>query len=114
MRRKSKKSKRGGKREGAGRPKTIRASSTLGAIDIKSLLAAPPPDEIETVAQQRAHKALASMVKLLSYGTVEVGEDYGRDRGVGSGLWQACRRDRRRCDAAVHGSAVIADGFKRD
>jgi hypothetical protein len=68
----SKKSKHGGARPGAGRKKIVRGSSnTLGAIDLKSLLAAPPPDEIETVAQQRAHKALASMVKLLSYGTVE-------------------------------------------
>jgi hypothetical protein len=70
--RKSNKSKRGGERAGAGRPKIVRGSSnTLSAIDLKSLLAAPPPDEIETVAQRHAHKALASMVKLLMFGTVE-------------------------------------------
>jgi hypothetical protein len=65
-------SKRGGKRPGAGRPKTLRtASNTLSAIDLKSLLTAPAPDEIETVAQRHAHKALASMVKLLMFGSVE-------------------------------------------
>jgi hypothetical protein len=72
MRPKSGKSKRGGKRPGAGRPRTIRsASNTLGAIDIEALLSASTPDEIETVAQRHAHKALASMVKLLMFGSVE-------------------------------------------
>jgi hypothetical protein len=72
MRPKSKKSNRGGKRKGAGRKKTLRsASNTLSAIDLKSLLTAPAPDEIETVARRHAHKALASMVKLLMFGTVE-------------------------------------------
>ena len=48
-----------GSRPGAGRRKKVRGSSnTLSAIDSKSLLASPPPDEIETVAQRRAHKHL--------------------------------------------------------
>ena len=46
-------------------------SSVLANIDIASLLAAEPPTEIETVALTRAHTALASLVKLLIFGSTE-------------------------------------------
>lgn len=65
------KSGRGGKRPGAGRPKKIATDSRLGTLDIKSLLATEPPTEIEPAAQKRAHGALASLVKLLMFGSTE-------------------------------------------
>jgi hypothetical protein len=65
------KSSRGGARPGAGRPKKFPTTGTLAAIDIESLLAAEPPAEIEHVAQKHAHTALASLVKLLMYGSTD-------------------------------------------
>ncbi len=64
------KSKRGGARPGAGRKKLAHASPTaLSELDIKALLAEPPPAEIETVAQKHAWAALKSLIAVLIHGT---------------------------------------------
>lgn len=66
------KSKRGGKRPGAGRkPKGHKASSALPALDLEAALAAPAPDDIESSAQAYSRGAIASLVKQLCHGKSE-------------------------------------------
>jgi hypothetical protein len=66
------KSKRGGKREGAGRKKVgAKAPSALPDLDLKAALGAPVPDEIESLAQGKAKSAIAALVKLMMYGKSE-------------------------------------------
>jgi hypothetical protein len=66
------KSKRGGKREGAGRPKTAkRAPSALPEIDVAAALAAGAPDQIESLAQGKARAAVAVLVKLMLFAKSE-------------------------------------------
>lgn len=66
------KSKRGGARPGAGRkPKGHQASSALSEIDLQAALAASVPDDIETLAQTKARGAIASLVKLMTFGRSE-------------------------------------------
>ncbi|EJN11835.1 hypothetical protein PMI42_04850 [Bradyrhizobium sp. YR681] len=66
------KSKRGGKRPGAGRkPKGHKATSALPALDLEAALAAPAPDDIESTAQAYSRGAIASLVKQLCHGKSE-------------------------------------------
>jgi hypothetical protein len=65
-------SRRGGKRPGAGRKRKGHvAPTTVMALDLTSALAAPAPDEIETVAQRHAKTAIAALFKQLCYGQSE-------------------------------------------
>lgn len=82
------KSKRGGKRPGAGRkPKGQRSSSALPEIDQEAALAAPVPDDIESTAQAYARGAIASLVKQLCHGKSETSKVNAAnailDRGYG-------------------------------
>lgn len=66
------KSKRGGKREGAGRKKAAkRVPSALPELDVAAALATPIPDEIESVAQGKAKAAIGVLVKLMQFGKSE-------------------------------------------
>jgi len=82
------KSRRGGSRPGAGRkPKGHKASSALPEIDLAAALAAPAPDDIESLAQGHARDAIASLVKQLSFGKSETAKVNAAnailDRGYG-------------------------------
>src|SRR4051794_38361109 len=82
------KSKRGGKRPGAGRKaKGHKSSSALPSIDLEAALAAPAPDDIESTAQAYARGAIASLVKQLSFGKSETAKVNAAnailDRGYG-------------------------------
>lgn len=82
------KSRRGGRRPGAGRkPKGHAKPSALSEINKVSALASPPPDEIDGVAQQHATLAIESLVKLLFYGASEAAKITAAkeilDRGYG-------------------------------
>lgn len=66
------KSRRGGKRLGAGRKKKGHvAPSALAGIDLKAALDLPPPTEIESAAQRHARAALDALVKQLISGASE-------------------------------------------
>jgi hypothetical protein len=66
------KSRRGGRRPGAGRKrKGQQAASAIAGLDLKSALESAPPQEIETVAQRHAHAALEALVKQLIHGASE-------------------------------------------
>jgi len=82
------KSKRGGKRPGAGRkPKGYVKPSAISALNRVSALASEPPVEIDGVAQQHARGAIESLVKLLFYGVSEAAKIAAAkeilDRGYG-------------------------------
>jgi hypothetical protein len=60
------KSRRGGARPGAGRnPKN---AGPIPDADLRAALAAPPPDDIEEVADQHAGMALGALVKIPIHG----------------------------------------------
>lgn len=66
------KPRRGGKRPGAGRKKKgHQPRSALAEIDVRSALAAPAPEEIETRAQRRAREVIGALVKKLIHGLSE-------------------------------------------
>lgn len=66
------KSRRGGKRPGAGRKKNGYVKpSALSELNKISALASEPPQEIDGVAQKHARHAIESLVKLLFYGASE-------------------------------------------
>ena len=66
------KSRRGGKRPGAGRKKKgAVASSSVAGLDLAAALAAPVPDEIDGIAQVHARTAIAALVKQLTFGASE-------------------------------------------
>ena len=82
------KSRRGGRRIGAGRkPKGHVKSSGLSDLNRISALASEPPDEIDGVAQRHARDAIEALVKLLFYGTSEAAKITAAkellDRGYG-------------------------------
>lgn len=82
------KSKRGGRRPGAGRKaKGHKSSSALPEIDLEAALAAPAPDDIESTAQAYARGAIASLVKQLCHGKSETSKVNAAnailDRGYG-------------------------------
>ncbi len=82
------KSKRGGKRPGAGRkPKGHKATSALPALDLEAALAAPAPDDIESTAQAYSRGAISSLVKQLCHGKSETAKVNAAnailDRGYG-------------------------------
>ncbi|RBP03820.1 hypothetical protein DFR50_14268 [Roseiarcus fermentans] len=82
------KSRRGGARPGAGRkPKGYVKPSALSALGLTAALAAPPPDEIDSVAQAHARDVLASLVNVLVHGKSEVAKIAAAkeilDRGYG-------------------------------
>ncbi|MEI9804080.1 MAG: hypothetical protein WDN48_05950 [Pseudolabrys sp.] len=82
------KSKRGGKRPGAGRKsKGHKASSALPDIDLAAALAAAAPDDIESAAQVHARDAITSLVKQLCHGKSETAKVNAAnailDRGYG-------------------------------
>lgn len=82
------KSKRGGKRPGAGRkPKGHKATSALPTLDLEAALAAPAPDDIESTAQAYSRGAIASLVKQLCHGKSETSKVNAAnailDRGYG-------------------------------
>lgn len=63
---------RGGKRPGAGRkPKDQKPPSALPDIDIAAVLAAPAPDDIESVASGKAKTAILSLVRVIQFGKSE-------------------------------------------
>lgn len=67
-----KKSGRGGARPGAGRKKKVRGGgSQLGELDLKAAMDAPPPDEIDGVAQQHVPIAIGALAKILTHGSSE-------------------------------------------
>jgi len=66
------KSRRGGKRPGAGRKKKgAVAPSSVAGLDLAAVLAAPVPDEIDGIAQTHARTAIAALVKQLTFGASE-------------------------------------------
>lgn len=66
------KSGRGGKRANAGRkPKPKGGPSALPEIEVEAALAAPVPDEIESVASVRAKGAIAALVRVIQFGKNE-------------------------------------------
>lgn len=66
------KSRRGGKRPGAGRKKKgDKAASLLGGLDLKAALEAPPPEDVESAAQEHARLAITSLAKELLHGESE-------------------------------------------
>jgi hypothetical protein len=82
------KSKRGGKRPGAGRkPKGYVKPSAISDLNRVAALASEPPPEIDGVAQQHAKDAIESLVKLLFYGSSEAAKISAAkeilDRGYG-------------------------------
>lgn len=82
------KSRRGGKRPGAGRKKKGHVAATaLAALDLASALATPPPDEIDGVAQRHARTAIEALVKQLIHGASEAAKVSAAneilDRGYG-------------------------------
>lgn len=82
------KSRRGGKRPGAGRPKKGQTKpSALSDLNRVSALATEPPGEIDGVAQRHAKTAVESLVKLLFYGSSEAAKIMAAkellDRGYG-------------------------------
>jgi hypothetical protein len=82
------KSRRGGKRIGAGRkPKGFVKPSTLGPLNRVSALAKEPPAEIDGVAQKHARDVIESLVKLLCDGSSEAAKITAAkellDRGYG-------------------------------
>lgn len=65
-------SRRGGARPGAGRKKKVLSAPTaLSELELTALLAEPPPDEIDAVAQQHACLAIETLARLLIYGGSE-------------------------------------------
>ncbi|TAN01537.1 MAG: hypothetical protein EPN45_12635 [Rhizobiaceae bacterium] len=82
------KSRRGGRRAGAGRkPKGYVKPSALSDLNKVSALATPPPEEIDGVAQRHARLAIEALVKLLFYGSSEAAKITAAkeilDRGYG-------------------------------
>ncbi|WP_018265539.1 hypothetical protein [Methylosinus sp. LW4] len=82
------KSKRGGKRPGAGRkPKGFVKPSAISELNRVAALATAPPDEIDGVAQRHAHGAIEALVRLLFYGSSEAAKIAAAkeilDRGYG-------------------------------
>lgn len=68
----ARKSLRGGARPGAGRKKKGQVRSlSLNPLDVRAALEAPPPDEVDAVAQQHARRNIDNLVKLLLYGESE-------------------------------------------
>lgn len=66
------KSRRGGKRPGAGRKKKGHQSpSVVSGVDLRAALSAAPPEDIETVAQRHAREAIEALVRQLMYGSSE-------------------------------------------
>lgn len=66
------KSRRGGRRPGAGRkPKGHVPPAKVAGLDLTSALEAPAPGEIESVAQRHARSAIAALSKLLIHGASE-------------------------------------------
>src|SRR5690349_8271052 len=82
------KSRRGGRRPGAGRPKkvTIAATEVVGE-ELAGALTSPPPDEIDGVAQRHAKTAIDALVKQLIFGSSEAAKVAAAntilDRGYG-------------------------------
>jgi hypothetical protein len=79
---------RGGARKGAGRKKKGEGKPVgMTGVDLKALLEAPIPEEIDGIAQQHAHTAITSLVKLLIYGTSDTAKIQAAseilDRGYG-------------------------------
>ena len=82
------KSRRGGKRIGAGRKKNGEISPTaVVGVDFASAMAALPPDEIEGVAKRHARSAIDALVKQVTFGTSEAAKVAAAnallDRGYG-------------------------------
>lgn len=82
------KSGRGGKRPGAGRKsKAAKAAAVVAGLALTSALAAPPPEEIDGVAQRYARSAIDALVKLLTFGGSEAAKITAAkeilDRGYG-------------------------------
>lgn len=68
----ARKSLRGGSRPGAGRPKKGQSRSLrLSSLDVRAAIEAPPPDEVDAVAQRHARRNIDNLVKLLLYGESE-------------------------------------------
>lgn len=66
------KSRRGGKRPGAGRkPRGWVRPTALADIDLEAAMAAPVPGDIASVAQDRAGEALRALVKQVMHGASE-------------------------------------------
>src|SRR4051812_6760907 len=63
------KSRRGGKRAGAGRkPRAYTSPTSLTPLDQQVLMGGTPPKEIETAAQRHAMAAVGALVKCTIYG----------------------------------------------
>lgn len=82
------KSRRGGRRIGAGRkPKGYVKSAGLPEVDRIAALASPPPDEIDSEARQDAKVNIAALVKILAYASSEAAQITAAkeilDRGFG-------------------------------
>jgi len=66
------KSRRGGKRPGAGRKKKVFVAPTIVSdSEIAAALATPPPEEIDAVAQAEAGASIAAMAKQMVFGASE-------------------------------------------
>jgi hypothetical protein len=68
----ARKSLRGGARPGAGRPKKGQSRSLrFNALDVRAAIEAPPPTEVDALAQRYARRNIDNLVKLLLYGESE-------------------------------------------
>lgn len=64
--------RRGGHRAGAGRKrKELSHPTSLSGLELKALLAEPPPEEIDGLAQRHADLAIETLARLLQFGSSE-------------------------------------------
>lgn len=88
------KSRRGGKRPGAGRKKKDhQAASQVTGVDLAAALAAPVPDAIETAAQEHVRTSVARLVKQMQFGASDAARVNAAnailDRGYGKPSFDA-------------------------
>lgn len=113
------KSKRGGRRPGAGRKKQgQKSSSALADIDIEAAKAAPVPDDIESAAQVHARDAITSLVKQLCHGKSETAKVNAAnailDRGWGKPSVDVGGLAQMSLFGGVRPSAVVGDEVRTE
>lgn len=113
------KSRRGGKRPGAGRkPKGHKSSSALPEIDLEAALAAPAPDDIESTAQAYSRGAIASLVKQLCHGKSETAKVNAAnailDRGYGRPSVEVGGLNQLSLFGGIRPAAVVGDEVRTE
>ncbi len=113
------KSKRGGKRPGAGRKaRGHKSSSALPEIDLEAALAAPAPDDIESTAQAYSRGAIASLVKQLCHGKSETAKVNAAnailDRGYGKPSVEVGGLSQLSLFGGIRPAAVVGDEVRTE